>query len=241
MISIETPVRTMQRSVLCMVALLGACIAPAAMTAEEGRPIPAYESTAAASTAVTETAVVAGGCFWGIQGVFQHVKGVTNAVSGYAGGAADTARYELVSNGDTGHAESVQVTFDPRQISYAQILQILFSVGHDPTQLNRQGPDHGTQYRSAIFPANQAQAQIARDYIAQLNRARVFPAAIVTRVETGATFHPAENYHQDYLFQNPKQAYIVINDLPKIAELKRIFPAVYRADPVLVATAKSRK
>ena len=210
------------------------------MSAESGRVIPAYAATAPESTATSETAVVAGGCFWGIQGVYQHVKGVTNAVSGYAGGTASSARYEIVSGGGTGHAEAVQVTFDPRQISYAQILQILMSVGHDPTQLNRQGPDVGTQYRSAIFPANEVQAQIARDYIAQLDKARAFPRAIVTRIEPGATFYAAEAYHQDYLFHNPRQPYIYINDLPKIAELKRIFPGLYRDEPVLVAAAKSR-
>ena len=222
--------------------VLGA-IAGTALAAEAGRAIPAYAAGVPVSTpvtATTETAVVAGGCFWGIQGVYQHVKGVINAVSGYAGGEARSAHYEIVSEGDTGHAESVQVTFDPRQISYAQILQILMSVGHDPTQLNRQGPDVGTQYRSAIFPANEAQAQIAKDYIAQLNRARVYPSGIVTKVEPGTTFYAAEGYHQDYLFHNPKQPYIVYNDLPKIAELKRIFPGLYRDDPVLVAAAKSR-
>lgn len=229
------------RQTLRFVALLfGGFAAAMVLAGEAARVIPAYESNAPASTAATETAVVAGGCFWGIQGVFQHVKGVTNAVSGYAGGAAGSARYELVSEGDTGHAESVQVTFDPRQISYARILQILMSVGHDPTQLNRQGPDVGTQYRSAIFPTNAAQARIAGDYIAQLNRARAFPAAIVTKVETGATFYPAEAYHQDYLFRHPLQPYIAINDLPKVAELKRKFPGLYRSDPVLVATAGSR-
>jgi peptide-methionine (S)-S-oxide reductase len=227
------------RAHLVLALFLGA-VASAAFSAEAGRVIPAYEPSAPASTATTEVAVVAGGCFWGIQGVYQHVKGVINAVSGYAGGAANSAHYEVVSEGDTGHAESVQVTFDPRQISYAQILQVLMSVGHDPTQLNRQGPDTGTQYRSAIFPANDAQARIAKDYIAQLNRARTYPAPIVTKIEPGATFYPAEGYHQDYLFHNPRQAYIAYNDLPKIAELKRIFPALYREDPVLVATAKSR-
>jgi peptide-methionine (S)-S-oxide reductase len=217
-------------------------VAGAALAAEAGRVIPAYlpGTAAAAPETATETAVIAGGCFWGIQGVYQHVKGVINAVSGYTGGAAKTAHYEIVSEGDTGHAESVQVTFDPRQISYAQILQILMSVGHDPTQLNRQGPDVGTQYRSAIFPANDAQAQVAKDYITQLNKAHVFPAAIVTKIEPGATFYPAEGYHQDYLFHNPRQAYIAYNDLPKIAELKRIFPALYRDDPVLVAAARIR-
>jgi peptide-methionine (S)-S-oxide reductase len=226
-----------------LLTLMLASFAGATLAAEAGRVIPAYAASAAAaapSTATTETAVVAGGCFWGIQGVYQHVKGVINAVSGYAGGAAASAHYEIVSDGETGHAESVQVTFDPRQISYAQILQVLMSVGHDPTQLNRQGPDTGTQYRSAIFPANETQARIAKDYIAQLNKARVYPATIATKVETGATFYPAEGYHQDYLFHNPRQAYIAYNDLPKIAELKRIFPGLYRDDPVLVASVKSR-
>jgi peptide-methionine (S)-S-oxide reductase len=230
------------RTHLLLALVLGA-FSGAALAAEAGRVIPAYlpgTSAAAPASAPTETAVVAGGCFWGIQGVYQHVKGVINAVSGYTGGAARTAHYEIVSEGDTGHAESVQVTFDPRQISYAQILQVLMSVGHDPTQLNRQGPDVGTQYRSAIFPANDAQAQIAKDYIAQLNSARAFPAAIVTKIEPGVTFYPAEGYHQDYLFHNPRQAYIAYNDLPKIAELKRIFPALYRDDPVLVAAASTR-
>lgn len=211
------------------------CLASCANAAEEMRVVPAFSPIASvANPATTETAVVAGGCFWGVQGVFQHVKGVTKAVSGYAGGAARTANYEIVSGGDSGHAESVQVTFDPRVITYAQVLQVFFSVGHDPTQLNRQGPDTGTQYRSAIFPANEQQAQVAKDYIAQLNRARVFPAAIVTKIEPGMVFYPAEDYHQDYLFHNPRQPYIAINDMPKIDGLKRIFPAIYRADPVLV-------
>ena len=222
------------KTLLCTLLLGGFAITA---LAESGRVIPAYQSDATVSNATTETAVVAGGCFWGIQGVYQHVKGVSNAVSGYAGGTAASARYEIVSSGQTGHAEAVQVTFDPRLISYAQVLQILMSVGHDPTQLNRQGPDSGTQYRSAIFPANETQARIARDYIAQLNRAKVYPATIVTKVEMGATFYPAEGYHQDYLYHNPKQPYIVYNDLPKIAELKRIFPGMYRVEPALVANA----
>ncbi len=221
------------RRLVCVLALIG-IVAPAAYAAEEARVIPAYTGNAAPSTATTETAIVAGGCFWGIQGVFQHVKGVTRAVSGYAGGTAATAHYEIVGSGSTGHAESVQITFDPRQISYAQILQIFFSVGHDPTQLNRQGPDTGTQYRSAIFPASETQAQIAKDYISQLNRARVYPAAIVTKLEPGAKFFAAEDYHQDYLYLNPQQPYIVINDLPKVENLKKIFPAQYQSKPVLV-------
>ncbi len=185
-----------------------------------------------------ETIVLAGGCFWGVQGVFQHVKGVTSAVSGYAGGDRRSADYERVSSGSTGHAESVRVTFDPRQVSLGRILQVYFSVAHDPTQLNRQGPDRGTQYRSAIFAATPAQSEIARDYISQLNAARVFNAAIVTRVETGKAFFPAEGYHQDYLARNPMNPYILINDRPKVASLKQLFPASYRADPVLVASSR---
>ena len=229
-----------RRARRCCASILIAVAASAALAANAGHAIPAYESNAPASTAATETAVVAGGCFWGIQGVYQHVKGVTRAVSGYAGGTVGTASYEVVSGGRTGHAESVQVTFDPNVISYAQILQILMSVGHDPTQLNRQGPDVGTQYRSAIFPANETQAQIAKEYIAQLDRARVFPAAIVTRVEPGANFYAAEAYHQDYLHLHPKQAYIVYNDLPKIEELKRVFPGLYRAEPALLGSSPPR-
>jgi peptide-methionine (S)-S-oxide reductase len=190
--------------------------------------------------ATSEVAVLAGGCFWGIQGVFQHVDGVTSAVSGYAGGSADTAHYEMVGSNTTGHAESVQVTFDPRQISYGRILQIYFSVGHDPTELNHQGPDVGTQYRSAIFPTSPEQAHIAAAYIAQLDQAHVFDAAIVTRIEPGRSFYPAEDYHQDFLTRNPTHPYIVANDLPKIEALKRLFPDSYRANPVLVAAAAPR-
>ena len=183
--------------------------------------------------------MLAGGCFWGVQGVFQHVKGVLSAVSGYDGGDAATAHYEMTSTGDTGHAESVRVTFDPREISYGRILQIYFSVAHNPTELNRQGPDQGTQYRSAIFPANDEQASVAKAYIAQLTLAHAFGAAIVTTIEPGRTFFPAEDYHQDFLALNPTYPYIVFNDLPKIANLKRLFPDVYRADPVLVRAGHS--
>jgi peptide-methionine (S)-S-oxide reductase len=193
----------------------------------------------AASGATSAVAVLAGGCFWGVQGVFQHVKGVTNAVSGYAGGDKRSAIYEVVATGQTGHAETVQVTYDPRQISYGQLLQIYFSVAHDPTELNRQGPDVGTQYRSAIFPKDAEQARIARTYIAQLNRARVFDAAIVTKIEPGKDFYPAEGYHQDFLTKHPTYPYIVINDIPKVEALKRLFPKLYRDDPVLVASAKT--
>jgi peptide-methionine (S)-S-oxide reductase len=190
--------------------------------------------------ATSEVAVLAGGCFWGVQGVFQHVAGVTSAVSGYAGGAANTAHYEMVGNNTTGHAESVQVAFDPRHISYGHILQIYFSVAHDPTELNRQGPDVGAQYRSAIFPTNSEQAHIAEAYIAQLNQANVFNASIVTKIEPGRSFYPAEDYHQDFLTRNPTYPYIVANDLPKIENLKRLFPNLYRATPVLVAAAAPR-
>jgi peptide-methionine (S)-S-oxide reductase len=195
-------------------------------------PAPAQDEAVGAAT--SEVAVLAGGCFWGVQGVYQHVKGVTSAISGYAGGQQNTAHYEMVGRGGTGHAESVQVTFDPHQVSYGKILQIFFSVVHDPTQLNRQGPDVGPQYRSAIFPENAEQARVARAYIAQLNQARVFDAAIVTKLEMDRPFYPAEAYHQDYLKNNPTSPYIVYNDLPKIDDLKRIFPDLYRTAPVLV-------
>jgi peptide-methionine (S)-S-oxide reductase len=192
-----------------------------------------------AGQAESEVAVLAGGCFWGVQGVFQHVAGVTQAVAGYAGGSQATADYETVSTGTTGHAESVQITFDPRQISYGHLLQIYFSVAHDPTALNRQGPDVGTQYRSAIFPTTTDQAGVAKAYIDQLKQAEVFNAPIVTRIEPDRTFYRAEAYHQDYLTRNTGSPYIVINDLPKIENLKRLQPDFYRADPVIVAAAGS--
>jgi peptide-methionine (S)-S-oxide reductase len=190
--------------------------------------------------ATSEVAVLAGGCFWGVQGVFQHVEGVTSAVSGYAGGVADTAHYEMVGTGATGHAESVRIAFDPRRISYGHILQIYFSVAHDPTELNRQGPDAGTQYRSAIFSTNPQQARIAEAYIAQLDQSHVFNAPIVTKIESGRDFYPAEAYHQDFLARNPNYLYITTYDLPKIENLKRLFPDIYRATPVLVAAAVPR-
>jgi peptide-methionine (S)-S-oxide reductase len=199
---------------------------------------PAVDETASAGT---ETAVLAGGCFWGVQGVFQHVDGVSAAVSGYAGGARDTAEYETVSGGRTGHAESVQITFDPRRISYGHILQIYFSVAHDPTELDRQGPDSGAQYRSAIFPQSAGQARIAAAYIRELDAAKAFPAPIVTKIEPDKQFYPAEAYHQNYLTLHPSQPYIAINDLPKIAALKRLFPDRYRDAPVLVAAAEPAK
>jgi peptide-methionine (S)-S-oxide reductase len=181
------------------------------------------------------TALFAGGCFWGVQGVFQHVEGVTQAVSGYAGGEASTATYELTSRGDTGHAEAVQVTYDPAVVSYGDLLQVYFSVAHNPTQLNYQGPDRGTQYRSAIFPQDDEQARVAEAYIAQLDAADLFEGPIVTTIEQADTFYAAEDYHQDYLVLNPEQPYIVRHDLPKIEALKSLLPDAYRADPVLVS------
>jgi peptide-methionine (S)-S-oxide reductase len=174
------------------------------------------------------TAVFAGGCFWGIQAVFQHVKGVTKAVSGYSGGNAKTAQYEFVSTGETGHAESVQVTYDPAQMTFGQLLQVFFSVAHDPTELNRQGPDEGTQYRSVIFYSSDEQKKIAEAYIAQLDQARVFPRRIVTAVLPLEAFYPAEEYHQDYATRHPNNPYIVFNDAPKVENLKKEFPALYR-------------
>jgi peptide-methionine (S)-S-oxide reductase len=201
-------------------------------------PPPALDQPAGHG-ATTEVAVLAGGCFWGVQGVFQHVDGVSNAVSGYTGGNESTASYRIVTSGTTGHAESVRITFDPRKISYGRVLQIYFSVAHDPTQLDRQGPDEGTQYRSAIFPTSPEQERTAKAYIAQLDKAHVYHAPIVTRIEPGQTFYPAENYHQDYLTLHPNQPYIVYNDLPKIDNLKRIFPDRYRTKPALVSEARA--
>ncbi|NIJ09023.1 peptide-methionine (S)-S-oxide reductase [Sphingomonas vulcanisoli] len=186
------------------------------------------------STAKSETAVFAGGCFWGVQGVFQHVKGVTSAVSGFTGGAADNAHYERVSDGDTGHAESVRVTFDPRQVSYADLLRVYFSVVADPTQLNAQGPDTGTQYRSALFPQNAAQAKVAAAYLAQLRQAHLWKRPIVTAIEPARPFYPAEGYHQDYLTLHPDSGYIRANDLPKLTALKKLYPQLWRDKPVLV-------
>src|SRR5688500_12244379 len=217
-------------SALLLLAALAFRIMPAAAQEGIALPAPAIDLPASPSS---EVMVIAGGCFWGVQGVFQHVKGVSNALSGYASGAKSTAIYEVTNSGTTGHAESVQVTYDPRQITYGQLLHIFFSVAHDPTQLNRQGPDTGTQYRSTIFAANAAQAEIANAYIAQLDQARAFKKRIVTTIEIGREFYPAEKYHQDFLVRNPTYPYIVYNDLPKIENLKRLFPARYRAEPVL--------
>ena len=211
-------------------AALGGFSADAAETAVRA---PAPRITVPA-TGSSETAVFAGGCFWGVQGVFQHVKGVTGAVSGFTGGTAGNAHYERVSDGDTGHAEAVRVTFDPRVVSYAQLLQVYFSVVADPTQLNAQGPDTGTQYRTALFPQNAAQRQVADGYLAQLRGAKLWPRPIVTRIEGVQPFYPAEGYHQNYLTLHPTAGYIVYNDLPKLAALKQLYPQLWRERPVLV-------
>jgi peptide-methionine (S)-S-oxide reductase len=212
----------------------GMAVAASPSFAQDAHAIPAPVVDETPGQATSEVAVLAGGCFWGVQGVFQHVNGVTSAVSGYAGGEKATAHYEMVSTNTTGHAESVQITFDPRKISYGRVLQIYFSVAHDPTELNEQGPDVGTQYRSAIFPTSAEQARVASAYIAQLGQAHVFAEPIVTRIESDRPFFPAESYHQNFLTRHPTYPYIVINDMPKIADLQRIMPDAYRADPVLV-------
>jgi peptide-methionine (S)-S-oxide reductase len=195
-------------------------------------PAPALDNPKAAGA--PQTAVLAGGCFWGVLAVFQHLNGVQQAVSGYAGGDRATAHYEVVSSGRTGHAESVQVTFDPNVVSYGEILRVFFAVAHDPTQLNRQGPDSGTQYRSAIFYADEKQKEIATAYIAQLDKAGKFARPIVTRVDSLQGFFAAEDYHQDYLLKHPRDPYIVFNDQPKVRNFQRTLPELYRAEPVTV-------
>jgi peptide-methionine (S)-S-oxide reductase len=198
-------------------------------------PPPAVDENA--PSGALETVVLAGGCFWGVQGVFEHTKGVTQAMSGYSGGKKETAHYQMVGTETTGHAESVQVTFDPKQISYGKILQIYFSVAHNPTELNYQGPDSGTSYRSAIFFANDEQKRVAEAYITQLDQAHAFKAPIVTKLEPLNGFYPAEDYHQDFLVLHPNYPYIVINDLPKVDNLKRLFAADYRDAPVTVTAS----
>jgi peptide-methionine (S)-S-oxide reductase len=219
---------------LMLVPLLGFSVSP--LQAAEPAvtiPAPSVDEQAPASGEL-QTAVLAGGCFWGMQGVYQHTKGVTQAVSGYAGGKKDTAHYEMVGSGRTGHAESISVTFDPHVISYGKILQIYFSVAHNPTELNYQGPDEGTQYRSAIFFANDEQKRVASAYIAELDKAHVFSSPIVTKLEAFSGFYPAEDYHQDFLVLHPSYPYIVFNDLPKVGNLKKLFPDYYRETPVTV-------
>jgi len=219
-------------SLLPMRALLGLALLAGTIACSAGfarsKPVALPDPRLDVPVSGPQTAVFAGGCFWGVEGVFDHVKGVTSATSGYSGGAANTANYETVSTGTTGHAESVKVVFDPSKVSYGQLLKVYFSVAHDPTQLNRQSPDVGTQYRSEIFTTNAAQQKVANAYIAQLSAAKVFAAPIVTRVEPLKHFYPAEGYHQDYLEQHPDEPYIVYNDAPKIVHLKTMFPSLYK-------------
>ena len=214
-----------------------AFIAAPSRAAEDAVIIPAPAIDAQASNGI-QTVVVAGGCFWGVQGVFQHTAGVVSAMSGYAGGGKSTAGYEMVSTGTTGHAESVEIKYDPAKISYGKILQIFFSVAHDPTQLNRQGPDSGTQYRSAIFTTTDEQKKVTDAYIGQLNAAKVYKKPIVTKVGPLEGFYPAEAYHQDYLTLHPTQPYIAYNDIPKVENLKKIFAENYIEKPTLVSSAK---
>ncbi|HLG82089.1 MAG TPA: peptide-methionine (S)-S-oxide reductase MsrA [Bradyrhizobium sp.] len=206
--------------------------------AEDAVVIPPPATDLPASDGI-QTVVLSGGCFWGVQGVFQHTAGVVSAVSGYSGGSKINAQYELVSTGTTGHAESVEVKYDPKRVSYGKILQIFFSVAHDPTQLNRQGPDTGSQYRSAIFTTSDAQTKAAEAYIAQLDAAKVYPKPIVTKVGPLQAFYPAEGYHQDYLTLHPSQPYIAYNDLPKIENLKKLFAENYQEKPVLVRSVSN--
>ena len=214
---------------LCACWQLSACAADATMKL----PVPALDAPKVPGT--LQTAVLSGGCFWGVQGVFEHVRGVKQVIAGYAGGARSSASYEQVATGSTGHAESVQISFDPQTVSYGELLQIFFAVAHDPTQLNRQGPDTGSQYRSAIVYMNEEQEKIARAYLEQLGQAHLFSRPIVTRLDPYKGFYPAEGYHQDYLIRNPHQPYIVFNDLPKIEHLKHLFPDYYVDAPVMVA------
>jgi len=224
-----------------LAALMAALVPALASCAESATTIPAPKLDEPAAASGSETAVLAGGCFWGVQAVFQHVKGVTQVLSGYAGGQSSTAQYDTVSSGRTGHAESVKITFDPHKVSYGRILQIYFSVAHDPTQLNRQGPDSGTQYRSAIFAMNDQQKSVAQQYVAQLDRAGVYAHPIATRIDPFNGFYPAEDYHQDYATLHPNQPYIAFNDLPKVENLKRLYPDLYQATPVLVVATHAAR
>jgi peptide-methionine (S)-S-oxide reductase len=234
--------RQISRLTLCAAAIgalaIAAVLAAPSRAAEDAVVIPPPAMDVSPADGL-QTTVVSGGCFWGVQGVFQHTKGVVSAVSGYAGGSMMTATYDQVSTGATGHAESVQIKFDPKEITYGKILQIFFSVAHDPTQLNRQGPDAGTQYRSALFTTSDEQRKVAEAYIAQLNAAKVYPKPIVTKVSSLQGFFPAEAYHQDYLTLHPNQPYIAYNDLPKIENLKKIFAENYTEKPTLVRSVSN--
>lgn len=220
-----------------VLAALGVLVQRVAISADYPVRIPSPAVDSARAKGALQKAVLAGGCFWGVQGVFEHLVGVKRVLSGYSGGESGTAQYETVSEGTTGHAESVEVLYDPAEVSYGDILRVFFSVAHDPTELNRQGPDTGTQYRSAIFYANADQQRIAAAYIAQLNAAKVFRAPIVTRVDPLRGFYAAEGYHQDFLLNHPDHLYIVINDLPKVRNFSRTLPELYRSQPVKVGGA----
>ena len=206
--------------------------------AEVVRQVPRATLDEAAGAKPSAVAILAGGCFWGVQAVYQRTEGVLNAVSGYAGGEKSNAKYGVVSSGRTAHAEAVEITYDPAKITYGKLLQIFFSIVHDPTQLNRQGPDVGPQYRSALFPIDDEQARIARAYLTQIEQAEVFDFTPVTKIEMNKAFFPAEDYHQDYLVKNPRQPYIMFHDMPKLADLKRVFPEVWREKPVLVGAPR---
>jgi peptide-methionine (S)-S-oxide reductase len=222
----------MKKTLLAMALVtLGVSCGANADAVNKAIPAPEVDTPAAEATG-PQVAVLAGGCFWGLQGMFEHVKGVTRVVAGYSGGDKATAHYELVGTERTGHAESVQITFDPKQISYGQLLRLFFSVAHDPTELDRQGPDRGPSYRSEIFFASPSQERVARAYVQQLTKAKVFASPIVTKIEPLKGFYAAEDYHQDYLIHNPHQPYIVYNDLPKIEALKQVYPQVYRSTAV---------
>jgi peptide-methionine (S)-S-oxide reductase len=231
--------RVVPRALAALLLLTGMAAAWHVHAAEKGVVLapPALDNPKVAGAA--QSIVLSGGCFWGVQGVYEHVLGVRRVVSGYSGGIKSTAQYSTVSSGSTGHAESVQISFDPAQVSLGEILQVFFSVVQDPTQLNRQGPDSGTQYRSEIFYSDARQKQIAEAYIAQLSQAHAFARPIVTRVDALTGFYPAEGYHQDYLTLHPNEPYIVYNDLPKVQNLKRLFPASYVGQPVLVSNAST--
>jgi peptide-methionine (S)-S-oxide reductase len=227
--------RSSKRTLGVWLIFVGASL-PAYSLAAPILPAPAVDN--AKASGASQAAVLSGGCFWGVQGVFEHVRGVRQVLSGYAGGDKSTAQYQTVSTGTTGHAESVRIVFDPQQVSYGELLRIFFSVAHDPTELNRQGPDVGSQYRSEIFYGDEGQKKIAEAYIAQLEGAKIFSHHIVTRVDPLKGFYPAEDYHQDYLINNPDNPYIAYNDLPKIKDLKDRFPAEYQGQPVRVGDAK---
>ena len=232
--SLARPTRRVLAAVGAGLIAMAVLHVPSGVASEAAFKIPAAVVDDTANASGLQTAVFAGGCFWGVQGVFQRVHGVVQAVSGYSGGTKESAQYELVSSGMTGHAEAVKITYDPKKVSYAKLLELYFSVVHDPTQLNRQEPDVGPHYRSAVFFADPAQKQTVERYIAQLDAAKVYPKKIVTQVAPLTAFYPAEAYHQDYLTLHPESGYIARFDLPKIANLKAMFPQQYRAEPALV-------